>query len=204
MPFVCAFCQGEIVVGDKMVSDDRMDVAHERCAARLAEQSAAHLPSVTLVAPPPSALPLPRVVYPDPCARCGEPTGMPQRSCSRCYLDLCPKCIAAGCCGDRPAHLGEKTYCAQCKKPCRSVCPYCKRYVHGGYGLSGTCGLQHEATCEGARRSREPESKLQVVPTPPCTPPPVICDTAKIYSARKKPRMKRGKTSGKKKERARR
>lgn len=95
------------------------------------------------------------------------------------------------------------------------MCPYCKAYVHGGYGLSGTCGLDHEAICEGARKSREVE------PPPPSlkNDPAVmlfkgvfrepIYDTGPIEPSRKKkavkPRLKkRGRSKGKKKERARR
>ena len=44
--------------------------------------------------------------------------------------------------------------CAVCRAPSISYCPYCLQPVHGGYGMSGTCALAHEAECSGAREAR--------------------------------------------------
>lgn len=161
MPFTCSICSLDIGVGEELLSDEKMNLAHKRCVERLAKDPShpsINIPGVYLVPPPP-----PRVIYHDPCARCGDPTGVPQRSCSRCHLDLCPKCIAAGCCGDRPAHIGEKTYCSSCGRPCKSMCPVCRAYVHSYYGIfNQNCGGQHEEKCAGARELREPDLKPSV------------------------------------------
>ncbi|MGI0149505.1 MAG: hypothetical protein ACREDF_08255, partial [Thermoplasmata archaeon] len=102
-----------------------------------------------------------------------------------CYLDLCPACTAAGCCGSRPAQHGEKTYCLHCKKPCKLMCPYCDRYVHNSYDLSGTCGIEHEVICNEAHLSREG-------------------DLGKPKPAGRKKPVKRGRVKKKRKGRARR
>lgn len=48
------------------------------------------------------------------CERCGakpknDPNGLPQLLdyCAVCSKDLCPDCMAKGCCGNVPARSGE-------------------------------------------------------------------------------------------------
>ena len=62
--------------------------------------------------------------------------------------------------------------CCVCGKPSISYCPYCRKPAHGGYGMSGTCGLKHELVCPGARVARcgsEPVVE-EVSPNPPSRP----------------------------------
>jgi len=88
MPFTCAICSMEIQVGESMLSDDKMNLAHERCVRRETQlPRVAHLPSVT-VSPPPPAPPPPLPAAPDSCV----PTSS-LRFCSECgkpCISMCP------------------------------------------------------------------------------------------------------------------
>lgn len=56
-----------------------------------------------------------------------------------------------------------KPPCSECGKPSISMCPYCKLYVHQGFGLhNGNCSGKHEAKCSGARWSRDSDQSKQV------------------------------------------
>lgn len=56
MPFTCAICSLDIVVGEELLSDEKMNVAHKRCVLQL-EKDPSHpsvsIPTVFLVPPPP-------------------------------------------------------------------------------------------------------------------------------------------------------
>lgn len=54
--------------------------------------------------------------------------------------------------------------CCVCSTPSISYCPYCRQPAHGGYGMSGTCGMRHEVDCTGAREARLGPGPSQVVP----------------------------------------
>lgn len=184
MPFTCAICVMDIGAGEPMLSDEKMNVAHEVCVRRVAAGGVAptaSVPSVTLLLPPALSTP-----PPFSCQRCGIGiTTTAPHSCSRCYLDLCPKCEAAGCCGSRPAQRGEKTYCASCNLPCKSMCPVCRSYVHHSYGALGrNCGGLHETVCRGAK-----DLRLGSGPAEPKTPNPEKMKST--VSAGKKGRSKK-------------
>ena len=118
MSFTCVMCNLEIQSGQPMLADERMNVAHSSCVEQRCDVQSPVAALATFS-----------------CGRCGKPTTS-TLACRRCYTDLCPGCLLAGCCGSRPADPGEKTYCSACSRPCKSICPYCQEYVHGGYGLS--------------------------------------------------------------------
>lgn len=74
----------------------------------------------------------------------------------------------------------ELKVCTECEKYAISHCPYCFKLVHQSFDWEGSCGLSHEAKCEGARLSREPVKIKQIIlkPTMP------IYDTADIDVSR--------------------
>ena len=159
MPLVCAICRREIQPNTPVILKEDDLIVHQPCDVfALAQtnpmqvpQPVIHIPHVEVIGPVEKPPPEPHFF----CARCGLPNPISSSlSCRRCYKDLCPACTTAGCCGSRPAQRGEKTYCVECEKPCKSMCPYCRKYVHGGYGLSGTCSLEHEASCPAAAAAR--------------------------------------------------
>lgn len=130
MPFTCAICSLDIQVGEPMLSDDRMNLAHKACVDRLV-QDPAHpsisIPSVYLVPPPPPAPPPSPSVAPDSCVPSSR-----VRFCSEC----------------------GKPCISMCPAPCLMYV-----HQSYGYDGGPACSSLHEGRCEVARRSREPEPK---------------------------------------------
>jgi hypothetical protein len=52
--------------------------------------------------------------------------------------------------------------CSVCGKLCLPMCPYCKAYVHEGFGFRNeNCSGRHEEVCNGARDSRKLDVKVE-------------------------------------------
>ncbi len=135
MSFTCTICSMEIQVGEPMLADASMSLAHERCVQR----------ELQAKAPPPPAPPSPQAVTVAQKVS-GPGFGNPTASVEPCFMPSAPK------------------LCVQCGEVSISICPYCNAYVHHGYGSWGpTCSLSHEQKCSGAKESRELKPKPSVV-----------------------------------------
>jgi hypothetical protein len=82
MPFTCAICSVEILVGEAMLPDERMNVAHQTCVDRLIKNPAhpsISVPTVLLTPPPPAPPPPSGDVCIPPasnlCVECEKPCG---------------------------------------------------------------------------------------------------------------------------------
>jgi len=143
MAFTCVLCGMDIQVGERMLADDKMALAHERCVEKEAQlPKEVHVP--TIFVPPPIAksteaavqaakavsfkmqhnIPVPvaeaKMVYAEPC-----------------LLPTAPK------------------VCTECQKPAISMCP-CGAIVHHDFGYNGVnCSGRHETKCAYAAASRE-------------------------------------------------
>lgn len=90
MSFTCTICSLDIQVGEPMLSDERMNLAHKACVDRMVKDSvhpSIRIPSVHLSPPPPRAPP-PLAAAPDSCV----PTSS-VRFCSECgkpCISMCP------------------------------------------------------------------------------------------------------------------
>ena len=139
MPFTCTICSMEIRIGEPMLADASMALAHERCVQReLKIQRSSDSPS------PPQKV---DIVVEKIGGSLGNPTG----SAEPCLMP------------SRSSNL-----CVECREESIAMCPYCRVYVHHGYGYGKSCALLHESVCREARQSREPDPKppVQALPAP--------------------------------------
>jgi hypothetical protein len=88
MPFTCVFCSTDITVGDLMVSDDKMNIAHQSCIVKLSKDSAINVPPVCVKPLPPHREPE-GFLPPSPPRVCSE--------CSEPCIAMCPVCRALVC-----------------------------------------------------------------------------------------------------------
>lgn len=110
MPFTCSICALDIVVGQAMLSDEKMNVAHTTCIERMLKDPAhpsINIPSVT-ISPLPPGPPSPLPAAPPPpkqapvaldtrptCPRCGGPLGPRLKGSYNHYPDtrFCDRCV---------------------------------------------------------------------------------------------------------------
>lgn len=139
MPFTCAICSLEIQIGEPMLSDEKMNLAHERCIPK-----EIHLPSVTIGG---SSVKLPPPLPPEP------PTPRETKVLAGHTINVPTE--ADMCVPSRRPSL-----CVECGKPAIGMCPACHGYVHQDYGYNGlNCSGRHEGKCEGARKFRNLDPK---------------------------------------------
>jgi hypothetical protein len=148
MPFKCALCELEIQVGEPMLSDEKMNLAHESCVKRKQANPGSSvvvagpvLQAVTVTLPHPSDVPL------------GTKVSVKAES-------LPPGAVVVVSAGEPCLMPRAPSVCAECQKPAISMCPSCKAYVHQDYGYNGSnCSGRHEGRCSGAADSRKPVKK---------------------------------------------
>jgi hypothetical protein len=130
MPFKCSLCELDIRVGEPMLSDEKMNLAHEACVRR------------GRAIDPPTTIDVTTKIS---GSGFGNPTAVVSPAVpihEPCLLPSAPK------------------VCIECKKSAISMCPSCNEYVHQDYGYNGAnCSGRHEGRCEGARQSRSPKKK---------------------------------------------
>jgi len=90
MPFKCSICELDIQVGEELLADEKMDLAHKTCVNRMLRDpgSAVVIPSVT-VPPPPPRPPSPPTA-PEPCVPSRAPSVCVE--CDRPCIAICPYC----------------------------------------------------------------------------------------------------------------
>lgn len=145
MPFNCELCGKEIKVGEAMLTDEKMAVAHQACVQR----EAVRVPIAPLPPTPP------------PIAKATEAAVQAARAVAFKMQHNIPVPIAeAKVMYGEPCLLpSAPKLCVECQKPAISMCP-CGALVHQDFGYAGlNCSGRHESTCEHARRSRDPVSK---------------------------------------------
>jgi hypothetical protein len=137
MPFTCAICSLDIQVGELMLSDEGMNLAHKVCIDRLIKDPthpSISIPSIYL-SPPPPAPPSPPIDVNVKVS--GSGFGNSTASIEPCLMPH------------------KASVCSECGDRCIGMCPACLKYVCQSYGWNGkSCSLLHEAKCAGARESR--------------------------------------------------
>jgi hypothetical protein len=188
MAFACSICQNQIQVGEPLLADEKMNLAHESCVRK--ETGVPREPAILTPTLGGRIVPTRRLNI---RVRDGSlivqhlksngggaivATTIMSGPADRTFVDLLApdddKLIDLGTWCDAkdsprvslapgvlspapkpPPPPEPEILCSVCEKPCISFCPSCKKPVHSGYGLSGTCGLEHETGCQGAREARE-------------------------------------------------
>ncbi len=148
MAFTCKICSREIQVGEAMVPNMKMEVAHDSCVQRECQIPKAIVPPITISTDQMVTLKIERIeIIGDGFNKTVtitpqiEPCLMPTKSLA---------------------------VCGECQKSAISMCPACRAYVHQDYGYNGqTCSLKHEAKCAGAAESRNPHPKYPIISMKP-------------------------------------
>jgi hypothetical protein len=146
MPFKCSLCELDIQVGEPILADERMNLAHQSCVERKQRT-----PGSTVVVASASA--------PIPILQPPSPPPAPQ------VVEVKIEAVSGFGFGNPTASLGQSAppLCAECGKSAIAICPYCGTRVHQDYGYAGlNCSGRHEGKCPGARESRDP--KYTVLP----------------------------------------
>jgi hypothetical protein len=93
MPFTCAICSLDIQVGEPILSDEKMNLAHKTCVERLIKEPA-H-PSINVpqaqLAPSSPILPIPCPPAPDACVPSRAPAVCVE--CQKPAISMCPYCL---------------------------------------------------------------------------------------------------------------
>jgi hypothetical protein len=93
MPFTCAICSLDIQIGEPMLSDEKMNLAHKACVDRLIKEPA-H-PSINIpqaqLDPSPPVLPIPCPPAPDTCVPSRAPDVCVE--CQKPAISMCPSCL---------------------------------------------------------------------------------------------------------------
>lgn len=131
MPFVCSLCGIEIAVGEPMVPNIRMEVAHDRC---IQKEISTRLPEV------PSDVVILKIETKVDGPGFGNPTASLEPCLPPTLTSVCSEC--------------EDNCIAICPYCGKRVCP-----TYGWNGK--TCSVAHEGRCAGARESREPLKKVR-------------------------------------------
>jgi len=155
MSFTCAICSLDIAVGEPLLSDEKMNLAHKSCIDRMLKEPA-H-PSVTISSthleplPPPA----PPLSLPGKSVELARSVSFKVSHGIPVPLDEARRMYGDSCVPSKPPSL-----CVECQKPAISMCPACHGYVHQDFGYNGpNCSGRHEAHCEGARQFLEKDKK---------------------------------------------
>jgi hypothetical protein len=132
MPFKCSICEMDIVVGEPLLADAAMTLAHKRCVDKGDPPSVVETPALS------KDVQLARSIQ----FKLNNKIPVPLSDVQELYGDPCTPSNA-------PA------LCVECHKPAIAMCPSCHTYVHQDFGYNGNnCSGRHEGRCEGARKSR--------------------------------------------------